>query len=163
MVMPKDNIVLVNNPKTFVVMGAATKVAQYNLDLERVTLAEGIARAGGAVDTYGNIAGIYLLRNETTQFAKAVISTNQRAVDTSYVQSEETRDFAAPRTRVLYRVDLTQPGGYFYAQNITLRDKDVILVANAEAAQLQKAMTLLRGFTGAFFDVSRASGLYPPN
>jgi polysaccharide export outer membrane protein len=62
-VKPNDTIQLVRNPKTFVVLGAATKVAQYTLDTERVTVAEGIGRAGGTMDTYGNLAGIFLLRN----------------------------------------------------------------------------------------------------
>ena len=161
-VMPKDNVILVRNPKAFVVLGAATKVAQYNLDLERVTLAEAVARAGGPVDTYGNIGGIFLMRNEPTQLARAVIAADQNAGNSSFVQTDETGDSAGPQTRVIYRVDLTQAGGYFSAQNITLRDKDVVLIANAEATQVQKAMTLLRSFTGAYFDISRGATGYPP-
>ena len=53
-------------------------------------------------------------------------------------------------------------GGYFFAQNIALRDKDIVLVANAETAQIQKAMTLLRAFTGAYFDISKGAAFYVP-
>ena len=36
------------------------------MDAERVTLAEGIARAGGTVDAVGNLSVIYLMRSEPT-------------------------------------------------------------------------------------------------
>jgi polysaccharide export outer membrane protein len=161
-VRPNDTVVLVRNPKTFVVMGAVTKVAQYPMDTERVTLAEGIARAGGTVDAYGNLAGVYLLRSEPTALVRAVMAADEGAVDASYVQTEETRHLAGPQTRMIYRVDLTQSGGYFFAQNIALRDKDIILVTNAETAQLQKAMTLFKSFSSIYFDVSRGAQFYLP-
>jgi polysaccharide export outer membrane protein len=161
-VRPKDNIVLVRNPKTFVVLGAVTKVAQYNMESEHVTLAEGIARAGGTVDSYGSLAGIFLLRSEPTRLARAIMKADSSAVDDSFVRSAEMRDLSGPQTRMIYRIDLTQSGGYFFAQNIALRDKDIVLVANAQTAQIQKAMTLLRAFTGAYFDVSRGAAFYLP-
>lgn len=159
---PNDTVVLTRNPKTFVVLGAVTKVAQYGMESERVTLAEGIARAGGTMDAYGDLSGIYLLRNEPSALARAIIASDTAAVDTAYVQTDETRNLSGPQTRVIYRVDLTQTNGYFFAQNIVLRDKDIVLVANAETAQIQKALTLLRGFTGAYFDVSRGAAFYLP-
>jgi polysaccharide export outer membrane protein len=162
-VRPNDTVVLVRNPKSFVVIGAVTKVAQYTLDTERVTLAEGIARAGGAVDAYGNLAGIFLLRSEPTALARTVMLADEGAVDASYVQTEETRHLTGPQTRMIYRIDLTKSGGYFFAQNIVLRDKDIILVANAETAQFQKAMTIIKAMTGAYFDISRGAQFYLPS
>lgn len=162
-VRPNDNVVLVRNPKTFVVLGAVTKVAQYNMESERVTLAEGIARAGGTVDSYGSLAGIFLLRSEPTPLARAVMKADSAAIDDTYVRTAETRGLTGPQTRMIYRIDLTQSGGYFSAQNIALRDKDIVLVANAETAQIQKAMTLLRAFTGAYFDLSRGAAFYLPS
>ncbi len=160
---PNDTVVLTRNPKTFVVLGAVTKVAQYGMESERVTLAEGIARAGGTMDAYGDLSGIYLLRNEPSALARSIIASDSAAVDTAYVQTDQTRNLSGPQTRVIYRVDLTQTNGYFFAQNIVLRDKDIVLVANAETAQIQKALTLLRGFTGAYFDLSRGATYYLPS
>ena len=85
------------------------------------------------------------------------------AVEASYVQTEETRQLMGPQTRMIYRIDLTKSGGYFFAQNIALRDKDIILVANAETAQFQKAMTIIKSITGAYFDVSRGAQFYLPS
>ena len=35
------------------------------------------------------------------------------------------------------------------------RDKDVLLIANAESVQLQKLLTLVRGFSGIAYDLQR--------
>jgi hypothetical protein len=42
-------------------------------------------------------------------------------------------------------------------QSIQLRDKDVVLITNAESAQLQKLIAVVRGFTGVAFDLGRTS------
>ena len=56
---------------------------------------------------------------------------------------------------MMYRIDLGQADGYFLAQQISVRDKDVILVSNAEATQLQKFLLLVRGFTGVVYDIRK--------
>jgi polysaccharide biosynthesis/export protein len=149
-VQPNDTIVLVRNPKTFVVLGAAAKVAQYELDLERVTVAEGLARAGGTLETTGNLSGIYVLRTESAALARKVLVAEQGSATVDRIGRLSSTD-----VKILYRIDLSQSGGYFFAQNMTLRDKDIVLVANADATQLQKVLTLLRGFTGLYFDIGR--------
>src|SRR5262249_13827356 len=80
---PDDSVTLVRNPKTFVVMGASQKVAAYNIEFEKVTLAEGIAQAGGGIDTISNLAGIYLFRNEPSPFARKMLAADANAVDVS--------------------------------------------------------------------------------
>lgn len=160
-IRPDDNVVLVRNPRTFVVLGAVTKVAQYEMETERVTLAEGVARAGGTIDTIGSLAGIYVLRREPTAFARAVLGAARGSTDDRFVQTEETRSLASSETNVVYQVNLTETGGYFYAQNLVLRDKDIVLVANADTTQLQKILAIMGGFTRLYFDVSR--GIYVPN
>ncbi len=43
-------------------------------------------------------------------------------------------------------------------QSLFLRDKDVVLITNAEVTQLQKMLGVVRGFTGIAFDLSRNLG-----
>jgi polysaccharide export outer membrane protein len=160
---PSDAVVLVKNPKTFVVLGAAQKVSQYEMQTDRVTLAEGIAQAGGTLDNAGDLAAIYLLRSEPTALARAVVASDEAGADVSYVNTPEPGLLSSSQTRVMYRIDLTKAGGYFFAQNVSLRDKDIVLVANAESAQIQKVLTLLRGFTGMYFDIGRAGSTFVPS
>ena len=49
--------------------------------------------------------------------------------------------------------------GYFLAQAVQLRDKDVILVTNSETTQLLKLLAVVRGFTGIAYDLNRNANL----
>lgn len=155
-VRPNDNIVLVNNPRSFVVMGATMKVAQYPMDIERVTFAEAVAKAGGGVDAVSNMSGIYLFRYESADFARNVLSADPRAVDMTYARTGSN----GATVPVMYRIDLKQAEGYFLAQQLAMRDKDIVVITNAEATQMQKFLTLLRGVTGLYFDLSRNFSQY---
>src|ERR1700730_11249334 len=68
-------------------------------------------------------------------------------------QSERPRKICLARVPVVYRLNLRVGNGYFLAQSFPMRDKDVILLANADGAQLLKFFVLLRGPTGAFHDL----------
>ncbi len=145
-VRPNDQIYLTRNPRTFVVMGATQRPAVFPFDRESITLAEALAQAGGPVDTVGDPSGVYLFRIEPWQIAKNVL-------DASHTNSIGS---VPPNfVPVLYRVGLRDAEGYFAAQSIKMRDKDIVLVTNAEATQLQKTLTLVRGFTGIAYDLKR--------
>jgi len=147
-VRPNDQIFLSRVPRSFAVMGATQKVAQYPFDTERVSLAEAIARSGGPIDTIGDPGGIYLFRFEPAPFARALLKAEN--VD---VGDEPLPEFVP----ILYQVGLREAGGYFYAQSIQMRDKDVVLVTNAEATQLQKFLVIARGISGIAADIERTA------
>ena len=44
---------------------------------------------------------------------------------------------------VIYRVNLKDPRSFFVAQSFTIRNKDMLYIANAPAAELQKFLNLL--------------------
>jgi polysaccharide biosynthesis/export protein len=152
---PNDTIVLVRNPKTFVVMGATAKVSQYNFETERVSVAEAVARSGGVIETTGNMAGIYLFRNEPATLARNVFASDPSAIDTTYVRTNASRLQSESAVRVMYRFDLTQSPGYFFAQNMPVRDKDIVLVSNAPLTEVQKFFQMVRGITGVYYDLSK--------
>ena len=154
---PNDNITLVRNPRTYVVMGATQKVSSFTFEYERVTLAEALAQAGGGIDMISNLRGIYLFRMEPGPFARRVMTSDPAAVDETYVKDRSAVLDRSPSTPVIYQVDLTQADGYFVAQQIRLRDKDVILVTTAEATQFLKIMQVVRSITGAYYDITRSS------
>ena len=57
---------------------------------------------------------------------------------------------------MVYRVDLTDPRTFFVTQNFPVRNKDVVYVANAPVAELQKFLNVL---TSAVFSVYGVSTL----
>lgn len=154
---PNDSISLVFNPKTFLVMGATQKVNQYPFDVETITLAEAIARAGGGVETITNLAAVYLFRYEPAPLARQVLTVDHQAVDTRYVSSRVDTLEGAGSIPFIYRVDLTQADGYFFAQQVQLRNKDIVVMATAEAAQFLKLMQVIRAVSGTYYDLTRSS------
>jgi polysaccharide export outer membrane protein len=154
---PNDNIVLVNNPKTFIVMGATQKVNQYPFDVENVTLAEALARAGGGLDAVTNLRAIYLFRYESERLGRTVLAADKQAVDAHLVDTRTPPFGGEDNVPVVYRVDLTQADGYFFAQQIRLRDKDLVLLATSEVTQFLKLMQVVRAITGSYYDLKRVS------
>jgi len=142
---PGDSLYISHYPHSFSVLGSAMKVSQINFDAEKVTLAEAIARAGGPSDTLANIQNVYLLRYET----KGLVD------ELSPATASHPADAGAPTGRlpVAYHLNLRHGGGYFLAQAVQIRDKDVILMTDANADQLGKIFVLLRGATGIYYDL----------
>lgn len=57
---------------------------------------------------------------------------------------------------VVYRVDLKDPAMFFIAQGFPMRNKDVMYIANAPGAELQKFLNLV---VSAFYPVLNAASL----
>lgn len=49
---------------------------------------------------------------------------------------------------MIYRLNLRDGDGFFRAKQFSMRDKDIILLANADGTQLLKFINLLVGATG---------------
>lgn len=145
-VRPDDQIYLTRNPRTFSVLGASQKVALYPFASEKVTLAEALAQAGGPIDTVGNPSGVYLFRFEPWFIARSVLDP-----ETVAAMGSIPPQFVP----ILYHIDMRDARGYFLAQAVEMRDKDVVLVTNAETVQLQKLLATIRGFTGIAYDLKR--------
>jgi polysaccharide export outer membrane protein len=156
-VQPNDQVYLTYYPRTFAVLGAAAKVSQYTFDTAKVTLAEAVARAGGPVDTTGDPAGIYLFRYEPAFIAEKVLGKEVAVSALAEAKPGEAQLVSKTPNFVpiLYRVDFRAAAGYFLSQDIEMRDKDVVLLTNAEGTQLQKLLTAVRGFTGIAYDLAR--------
>jgi len=146
---PGDSLYISHYPHSFSVLGAAMKVSQINFDAEKVTLAEAIARSGGPNDALANIQNVYLLRYET----KSLVD------DLGPPTRPQPVDPGAPTGRlpVAYHLNLRQGGGYFLAQQVQIQDKDVILMTDANADQLEKMFVMLRGVTGIYYDLKNTT------
>jgi polysaccharide export outer membrane protein len=114
---PGDRLMLINNPRTFSVLGAPGRVEQIPFSRSRVSLAEAVAQSGGAAPNAGNAAAIFVFRYST--------------------------DPKGTETPVVYHINMMKPGAYFLAQRFAMRDKDVLYFGNAAANQPTKMMTLI--------------------
>jgi polysaccharide biosynthesis/export protein len=148
---PKQNIILqagdvitaLHQPLSFTVLGATGKNEEVNFEAQGISLAQALARAGGLNDVRANAQGVFIFRFEEPS-ALGVAGENQPL----------TPDGKIP---VVYRVDLKDPGSFFVAQGFPMRNKDVMYVANAPAAELQKFLNILVSAFNPVFNVYRVS------
>lgn len=143
-IRPGDALVLIHNPRSFSVMGAALKVSQYDFNVERVTLAEGVARAGGGNDAIANVGQIYLMRFEPQALVRSLLPAGDPRL-----KMLEGKPDPVP---VIYHLDLRAASGYFISQQVQMRDKDTVLITNADAVELAKAVQIMRGIAGIYYD-----------
>jgi polysaccharide export outer membrane protein len=148
---PKQNIVLhpgdvitaMYQPLSFTVLGATGKNEEQNFEAQGISLAQALARAGGLQDARADAQGVFIFRFE-----------DQDAVEWKS-KPNITPDGKVP---VIYRVDLKNPATFFVAQGFPIRNKDVLYVSNAPAAEMQKFLNIV---TSSIFTVTApfSSGL----
>jgi polysaccharide export outer membrane protein len=126
---PGDTIYVFRQPQTFVAFGASGQQGQFNFDAWRVTLAEAVGKAGGLLDIQADPGSVYLYRIESREVAQKL------GVDCS--------KFTGPNVAVVYRISFRDPGGYFLATKLAMRDKDVVFAANADAVDVSKFLAFL--------------------
>jgi polysaccharide export outer membrane protein len=132
---PGDVLTLVRVPQTFSVFGAAGRNAAITFDAEKLTVSEALAKSQGLQDDLANPNGVFLFRYEPASIVRAL----------DQPMATRAPDGISP---VVYRFDLADANSYFLADRFPVRDKDIIFVADAGAAQVQKLFTLLSAVTG---------------
>jgi polysaccharide export outer membrane protein len=132
---PGDVLTLVRLPQSFTVFGATGLNTQVNFTAEKMTLVEGLAKAGGLLDLRSDPAGVFLFRFEPPGIVKTL----------GRPQLGTGPEGSSP---VVYRLDLSDAKSYFLAQRFPIHDKDIIYVANADLNELQKFFSLLNTLTG---------------
>ena len=132
---PGDILTLVREPQSFTTFGAlgANTVVAFNTVV--VSLEEAIARAGGLQDLRSDPDGVFLLRFEPPATVRELAPA--RVID--------KRERLIP---VIYRLSLRDPKNYFLARSFTMRDKDILYVANATSVELGKFLALVGAITG---------------
>lgn len=134
---PKQNIVLqpgdvitaLFQPLSFTALGATGKNEEIFFEAQGITLAQALARSGGLQDSRADARGVFIFRYEEP-LVLGVAGENPPL----------TPDGKVP---VIYRVDLSDPRSFFVAQGFPIRNKDVMYVSNAPAAELQKFLNIL--------------------
>lgn len=127
---PGDRLMLINDPRTYAVLGASGRVEQLPFSRSSVSLAEAVANAGGVNHGIGNPAAIFLFR---------------------YVRDEQGNDVP-----VVYHLNMMETGSYFVAQRFAMRDKDVLYFGNAAANQPSKLIQLISQLFSPILTVTSA-------
>ncbi len=132
---PGDTIYIYKEPQTYLAFGATGQQGQFQFSAGpsasawRMTLAEGVAAAGGLLDVQADPGSVFLYRREPRELAERL------GVDCSKMDG--------PTVPVIYSVSFADPSGYFLATRVQMHNKDVIFAANAQAVGIEKFATLL--------------------
>jgi polysaccharide biosynthesis/export protein len=135
---PAENVVLKSGdvvtalmqPLNYTVLGATGKNDELPLEAQGISLAQALARAGGLNDNRADARGVFVFRLEE---AAAIGVDDPRKI---------TPDGKVP---VVFLLDLRDPASFFAAQGFQIQHRDVLYVANAPGAELQKFLNLLWG------------------
>jgi polysaccharide export outer membrane protein len=133
-IRPNDVIFLSHEAPTFTALGALNQnVFGFNseiaFDVETLTLAQAVGKAGGLNDQQSDPAEVYVYRYEDRHFLEKF------GIDT-------TR-FTYDRIPTIYHLNLRDPSGYLLAAGFQMRSKDVMYVANARVVDYYKLLTLI--------------------
>jgi polysaccharide export outer membrane protein len=127
---PGDTMYLYKEPQTYLAFGASGQQGQFQFSAGaqssawRMTLAEGVAAAGGLIDVQADPGSVFLYRREPRELAEKL------GVDCSKMDG--------PTVPVVYSVSLADPSGYFLATRVQMHNKDVIFAANAQSVEVTK-------------------------
>ncbi|PZU56379.1 MAG: capsule biosynthesis protein [Sphingobium sp.] len=127
---PGDRLMLINNPRTYSVLGAPGRVEQVPFSRSSVSLAEAVATAGGVNPGIGNPAAIFVFR---------------------YVRDEQGNE--VPK---VYHLNMMKTPSYFLAQRFVMQDKDVLYFGNAAANQPSKLIQLISQLFSPILTVTSA-------
>ena len=126
---PGDVITALHQPFSLTVLGATGRNEELNFETQGLTLAQTLARAGGLQDNRADARGVFVFRFE-----------DPAALPPDGVERRMTPE---GKVAVVYRVNLRDPAAFFVAQGFPMRHRDVVYVANAPAAELQKFLNLI--------------------
>jgi polysaccharide export outer membrane protein len=126
---PDDVVFVSRQQRTFTALGASGQNAQIDFGADKVTLAEGIGKAGGLLDIRANPSQVYVFRMEDRNRVTAM------GYDASH--------FAGPEVPTIYTVNMRDPGGVFFAANFQMRTSDVLYIANAPLTVFVKLLSVV--------------------
>lgn len=130
---PGDTVIVKNQPRTFLAFGATGRNGRFALETDQVSLAEAMAQSSGPMDSRSNPSAIYLYRLEPRSLVRKLGHT--------------PKELFGGESRVIYKLNVVEPEGFFLARNFEVQDKDIIFFANAGSVGLNKFLGLLSTVT----------------
>ena len=134
-ILPGDRIYVYQEQQRFLAFGAtggapiAFGQGQFNFDAWRINLAEAVGKAGGLADFQADPGAVFLYRQEPREVAQLL--------------GADMTKFDGPLVPVILWIDFRDPGGYFLATRMQMRNDDIIFMANAHSFEATKVLTFV--------------------
>lgn len=130
---PGDKIMIEDDSRKFIALGATGAQSTVPFVSATMSALEAIATVGGLSTMAADPKGVFVLRDETEEIARAVVGRPDLVGD----------------QRVIYVLNLTEPTGLFEARDFQIRDGDTLYVTEAPFVQWQKTLGAITGSTAA--------------
>lgn len=151
-VQSNDTVYLYRQPKVFTVYGAVQSQGRINFGKRHLFLSEALGMARGLNDARADPAEIYIYRHEETAYLKGLVDT--------YSDDKPLGDIEAKTLPVIYKLDLRDPNGFFFAQKFPMQGDDVIYVANAKSVEFLKFLNILNNTLSTATNVKDVKNVY---
>lgn len=130
---PGDKIIIQKDRRSFTALGATGSQSLVPFRYGTTSALEAIAMVGGISSWSANPKGVFILRDETEEIARAVLGRD---------------DLVGPQ-RVVYVLNLIKPNGLFEARDFHIRDGDTLYVTEAPFTRWQNLIGAITGTAGA--------------
>jgi polysaccharide export outer membrane protein len=124
---PDDVVALIQDPQTFIAIGATGVDQEIPFNAEGVTLAEALGKSGGLLDSRADPQGVFVFRYEPPDVARAV------GADPSLIEPGRL-------TPVVYRLNMRESSSLFAMQHFRMANRDVVYVSNAPLVEVEKVL-----------------------
>jgi polysaccharide export outer membrane protein len=130
-VQPGDRIYIYREQQKFIALGATGQTGEFNFDAWRVNLSEAVGKAGGLIDNQADPDAVFMYRAEPRDVAERL------GVDVSNFPG-------ASVIPVIFSINFRDPGAFFLATKIQMRNGDIIFVSNARSVEVTKFLQYVR-------------------
>ena len=126
-----DRILVEPRAAYFYAFGAVNRPGEQLYDADTISLARMLARLEGLADSRADPAEVFIYRRQEAELTRAVART----------ATAPGQDL----TRVIYRVNLRDPGGFFVSQAFPVLPDDLVYVSESPIAEVAKVFQVLTG------------------
>ncbi len=137
-----DRILIEADTRSYVALGATGGQSRVAFDSQDLSALEALAQVGGLQSLSSDPTGIFVLRKEREEIARAVMGQPD-------LQGDQ---------RMIYLLNLTAPNGLFIARDFVIRDDDTIYVTEAPYSQWSKSISLIAGGLTPLANVTTLTG-----
>ncbi|MCK5374455.1 MAG: polysaccharide export protein [Alphaproteobacteria bacterium] len=134
---PNDTVYLYREAEVFNVYGAASNQGTLNFNKRSLSLSEALGRAQGLQDNRADPAEIYIYKEEPYAYIQAIKE------DLSLGEEDKYAQFVASYVPVIYKLNLREHKGFFFAQKFPVSNQDTIYIANAESVEYLKFLDIV--------------------
>ena len=130
-VAPGDTIFVLSKPQVFNALGAVKSSGQYPITFAEQSIAGALSVAGGLSESLADRSGVFVFRFEDPDIARGLVT--------------EDRELYSTRSGVpiVYQFNMSNPNAFFWLEQMTIRDSDMIYVAHTVTSELDQFIAII--------------------